>query len=152
MKRIVFLVLAVVVMTLVTSCGTSKQTAASQVPASQPTTQPGSSTGGTSPTTQTASSTSGTSVSFANDVMPIFNNTCIKCHGVEDVKAGLDMRTYDALMAGSFKGPDVVAGSADQSMLIRLILNGKMPKRATKLTTEQIQIITNWVNAGALNN
>jgi uncharacterized membrane protein len=139
MKRITFLVLAVIAMILLASCGTSAQAAVPQTPAPRS-------------TTQTASSAGGASVSFANDVMPIFNNTCIKCHGVEEIKAGLDMRTYDTLMAGSFKGPDVVAGNADKSLLIQLILDGKMPKRGTKLTPEQIQIITNWVNAGALNN
>lgn len=28
------------------------------------------------------------SISFANDVMPIFKNSCIKCHGGEQIKEG----------------------------------------------------------------
>jgi hypothetical protein len=30
--------------------------------------------------------------------------------------------------------------------------SGKMPKRGPKLTAEQIQTISDWINAGALNN
>jgi hypothetical protein len=93
-----------------------------------------------------------TSVSFANDVFPIFENYCTKCHGVEQIKEGLDMRTYDGLMVGSFNGPVITPGNANDSFLVEQILKGKMPKRGPKPTTEQIQIIINWINAGALNN
>ncbi|MCE9647392.1 MAG: c-type cytochrome [Chloroflexi bacterium] len=92
------------------------------------------------------------SVSFSNDVLPIFNNSCVKCHGTEEIKKGLDLRAYDSLMAGSFNGSVLTPGNAADSLLIQQLLNGKMPKRGQKLSTEQIQIISDWVNAGALNN
>jgi len=92
------------------------------------------------------------SVSFINDVLPIFENSCNKCHGVEQVKEGLDMRTYETLMAGSFNGTVITPGNAEDSFLVQQLLDGEMPKRGPKLTLEQIQIIINWVNAGALNN
>lgn len=91
-------------------------------------------------------------VSFTNDVMPIFKNSCIKCHGGEQIKEGLDMRTYEGLMKGSFNGLVITPGSAEDSFLIEQLLKGEMPKRGQKLTAEQIQIITDWVNSGALNN
>ena len=149
MKRISFMVLAVAAMTLIASCGTSAP-ATTQVPVSQPPTQPAAIPSAAAAVPSAAAG--GTVVSFAKDVMPILNNSCTKCHGVEQVKAGLDMRTYDTLMAGSFKGADIIAGSAETSKLIELILSGKMPKRGEKLTPEQIQLITDWINAGALNN
>ena len=92
------------------------------------------------------------SISFANDVLPILNNSCNKCHGVEQIKEGLDMRTYDTLMAGSFNGTVVTPGNASESFLVQQIVEGEMPKRGPKLTAEQIQIITDWINAGAPNN
>ncbi len=91
-------------------------------------------------------------ISFANDVLPILNNSCNKCHGLEQIKEGLDMRTYEALMEGSFNGSVITPGNADDSFLVQQVLDGEMPKRGPKLTTEQIQIIIDWVNAGAINN
>ncbi|MDL1942358.1 hypothetical protein FBQ99_08430 [Chloroflexi bacterium CFX2] len=101
------------------------------------------------PATEEASNTT---VSFANDVYPIFEERCIKCHGVETTKEGLDLLTYDNLLAGSRNGPVLVPGSAAESLLVKLIVEGEMPNRGPLLTAEQIQIITDWVNQGALNN
>jgi mono/diheme cytochrome c family protein len=92
------------------------------------------------------------SVSFANDVMPIFNTTCVKCHGVEQIKEGLDLRTYDALMQGSFNGSVITPGNASDSFLVQQLVEGEMPKRGQKLSASQIQVIIDWVNAGAINN
>lgn len=91
-------------------------------------------------------------VSFAANVYPILEAKCIKCHGVDQVKEGLDMLTYDNLMAGSFNGPVVVPGNADESLLVELIVRGKMPNRGPKATDAELQIIRDWVNQGALNN
>lgn len=93
-----------------------------------------------------------TSISFANDILPIFETSCIKCHGVEQIKVGLDLRTYETLLKGSFNGTVVTPGNADDSFLVEQLLNGEMPKRGQKLTAQQIQTIIDWVNAGALNN
>ena len=94
----------------------------------------------------------GASVSFARDIMPIFEATCLKCHGVEKTEKGLDMRTHTALMVGSERGTVVVPGDAVGSRLAELVMNGKMPKRGTKLTPEQVQLIVDWINSGAQNN
>ena len=101
-----------------------------------------------SPTQAAAAST----VSFANDILPIFENSCNKCHGVEQVKEGLDMRTYETLMAGSFNGSVITPGNANDSFLVEQIIKGEMPKRGQKLLPAQIQLIIDWINAGALNN
>ena len=92
------------------------------------------------------------SSSFANDVMPILKNSCTNCHGVDQVRGGLDIASYDNLMAGSFNGEVIIPGNAGKSLLIDMVTSGKMPKRGPKLTAGQIQIITDWINAGAPNN
>ena len=106
----------------------------------------------TSPAVDPVTEAPVTAVSFANDVLPIFNNSCNKCHGLEQVKEGLDLTSYDTLMAGSFHGTVVTAGNAADSFLVQQLVEGEMPKRGSKLTAEQIQIIADWINAGALNN
>jgi mono/diheme cytochrome c family protein len=120
-----------------------------QAPASTDTPLP---TSTTTPSADTPTEAPVANISFANDVMPIFNNSCNKCHGIEQIKEGLDMTTYEALMAGSFNGTVVTPGNAADSFLVQQVVEGEMPKRGPKLTAEQIQIITDWINAGAPNN
>jgi GTPase len=95
---------------------------------------------------------SASSLSFTQDVYPIFEASCIKCHGVEKVSRGLDLTSYEKTMKGSVKGPVVLPGDPDNSLLVKLAVEGKMPKQGTKLTSEQIEIVRNWVSQGAPNN
>ena len=92
------------------------------------------------------------SLSFSKDVYPIFEASCIKCHGVEKVSRGLDLTSYEKTMTGSVKGPVVLPGDAENSLLVNLTVEGKMPKQGAKLTPEQVEIVRNWVNQGAPNN
>lgn len=96
--------------------------------------------------------TSADEVSFARDVLPILQNKCINCHGGQRTAEGLDMKTYDALMAGSENGSVITPGDSTRSSFITLSAEGKMPKRGPKLTAEELRLLTDWVNAGAPNN
>lgn len=109
---------------------------------------PATDTGVTQPTESAAVS----SGSYTNDVLPILESRCISCHGGEQTRQGLDMKTYASLMAGSLNGPVVTPGDAGGSVLVQQLLNGKMPKRGPKLTPDQVQVIADWINSGALNN
>jgi uncharacterized membrane protein len=91
-------------------------------------------------------------VSFANDVMPIIQSRCVRCHGEDRVEESLLMRTYEEIMAGSENGPVIVPGDVANSKLVELVASQKMPKRGPKLTPPQVQLITDWVAAGAPNN
>ncbi len=172
MKSKFLLILALLVITTISACSgqttqTPTETAAPTAAIVQPTettiatetsspvptnTQPAA-TATSSPTeTPAAAAAVTTSVSFAKDVMPILESSCINCHGGEQVKEGLNMKTYAGLMTGSFNGAVIEPGNAANSFLIEQVVKGEMPKRGPKLTSEQIQIITDWINAGALNN
>lgn len=93
-----------------------------------------------------------TGVSFKNDVMPIFERRCIKCHGGRKTEEGLVLKTYQDLLDGSDNGPVIEPGNVEKSYLIELIVNGKMPKKEPHLLNKEIQIITEWVKAGAKDN
>jgi hypothetical protein len=92
------------------------------------------------------------SVSFSADILPILQSRCSSCHGGIRTEEGLNMLSYDAVMAGSENGFVVIPGDAANSKLATLTAEGKMPKRGPKLTPAQIQMIVDWINAGALNN
>jgi mono/diheme cytochrome c family protein len=155
-KNILSLTLLLTLM-LITACGgsaaqTPLETAAPTETVSQPTAVPAATEAATSTEAASTDATSATTTSFANNVMPILEAKCIKCHGVEAKKEGLDLRTYEDLMAGSRNGSVLTPGDASNSVLVDLIQRGKMPNRGPKLTPEEIQTIIDWVNQGALNN
>jgi cytochrome c553 len=98
-----------------------------------------------------AAPASGAAVSFAKDVLPIFQTSCVGCHG-SGGRAGLDLSSYASVMAGSSNGAVVIAGDANNSLLVGKVSSGMMPKGGSKLSNDQIQKIKEWINAGAQNN
>jgi mono/diheme cytochrome c family protein len=93
-----------------------------------------------------------TQISYTKDIQPIFQSRCASCHIGKAKSAGLNLGSYKSLMAGSEDGPVIVPRDAGQSYLVEKITAGEMPKRGPKLTPAQIQLITDWVNAGSQNN
>ena len=53
-----------------------------------------------------------TKVNFTDHVLPIFKNACNNCHNPDKKKAGLDLTTYAATMAGGESGVPVKLGNA----------------------------------------
>jgi len=101
-----------------------------------------------------ASSQSGTPgvVSFSQDVLPILQGNCSRCHGDSRQSGGLDLSSYTSMMAGGRTGASILPGDAANSLLVQMIASGKMPKSGLKLSSQQIQTITDWINAGAMDN
>jgi mono/diheme cytochrome c family protein len=100
----------------------------------------------------TEAAAGGATVSFASDILPLLESRCIGCHGGERTQEGLDLKTHASLIAGSGNGAVVTPGDAANSLLVELVATQKMPKRGPKLTPDQVQLITDWVNQGALDN
>ena len=104
------------------------------------------------PTAEPTSSNAAT-ISFTNDVNQILQSRCVICHGgSRGTEEGLNLTSYESLIAGSDNGPVIIPGDAEASLLVELITKQEMPKRGPKLTPPQIQLITDWVTQGALNN
>ena len=97
-------------------------------------------------------------VSYASDVSPLLERRCIKCHGGPKadgtlrIEEGLDLRSYAALLAGSWNGPVIEPGNAAESYLVELITEGKMPKNEPRLLPAEIRAISAWIDAGAPEN
>lgn len=156
--RFLFVVMAAVM--IVTACGTASVSPTAYVnpptqekPTTAPETDvPTAEVPATDAPLPTEPAAAPGAISFAADILPILESRCVNCHGGNKTEKGLDLKSYEALMNGSEKGPVLVAGDAANSPLATLISNGKMPKRGPKLTPEQIELIIAWINAGALNN
>jgi hypothetical protein len=91
-------------------------------------------------------------VSFNGHVLPIFAQRCAKCHGGDDPEEGLRLTSYDEVMAGSWNGSVIEPGDVNGSYLIEQIVSGRMPKRGSKVSPAEIEIISAWVAAGAPDN
>jgi mono/diheme cytochrome c family protein len=90
-----------------------------------------------------------TGPSFTSDVAPILIAKCGNCH-VRGSRGGLSMATFAALDKGTRNGPILIPGSAQDSRMANLMLSGAMPKSGTKVTPEELDLISRWINAGAL--
>ena len=92
-------------------------------------------------------------VDFARDVKPIFEQTCVECHGPDKVKGRLRMDTVAGLQKGGKNGALVKAGDPENSLLLRRVLGldgeDQMPLDKDPLTDAQVETLRRWVAAGA---
>jgi predicted nucleic acid-binding Zn-ribbon protein len=92
-------------------------------------------------------------VTYVDHVLPIFRNACLNCHNPDKKKAGLDLTTYAATMAGSENGPVLKPGQADASLLFKVCAQTeepKMPPKGDKLTDAELALLKNWIAGFAL--
>lgn len=99
------------------------------------------------------------SVSFAQDVMPILEGSCVKCHGGlrEDgtgarIEEGLSLMSWETIMVGSTWGSVVEPGDPIASYLLELVLDGTMPDEGPRLLPAQLRVIAAWIRDGAIKN
>ncbi|MFQ5733194.1 MAG: DUF1553 domain-containing protein [Planctomycetaceae bacterium] len=87
---------------------------------------------------------------FKKQVQPILNKRCVSCHGADDPEAGLDLRSLASLVRGSNKGPVIVEGFAEKSILIRNVTSKVMPPKDSgkPLTAAEIRTVTRWIDKG----
>ncbi len=93
-------------------------------------------------------------VDFVKDIQPLFQQSCIKCHGPEKQKGDLRLDSKTAAMKGGKDGAVIVAGQADKSDLYRRITlkagdDDIMPSKGDPLTKAQTDLIKQWINEGA---
>ncbi len=93
----------------------------------------------------------GAEVSFANDVLPIFEAECVVCHGASGNWAA---DSYQAVMGTGDSAPVVIPGDPDESVLVQRLegTEGALMPPAGKWPDSQIQLVRDWIAAGAQDN
>ncbi|MCA9160201.1 MAG: DUF1549 domain-containing protein, partial [Planctomycetales bacterium] len=87
---------------------------------------------------------------FESHIRPIFREYCFDCHGAtEELSSGMDLRLVRFLIAGGDSGPAIVPGDAQASYLLELVSSGEMPPGEVHLPAEKVQLIEQWITAGA---
>ena len=102
-----------------------------------------------------------TGVTFATDIKPIFDASCVKCHSGEKAKAGLHLDTLEGTLKGGKNGKDKIltAGDSANSQVVKMIAHvgdqdGWMPPAKNRaniapLTADQIGLVRAWIDQGA---
>lgn len=86
-----------------------------------------------------------TNISFANDVLPIFNNNCNGCHSASAQLGGIILDNYEDV------NQTVLAGRLIGSIKHEIGFS-PMPQNASQLLQCNIDKISAWVDDGAQNN
>jgi len=89
--------------------------------------------------------------SYQKDIVPILRTACIGCHGNTQPAAGFSVASYEDLFKAGKKGPQLVAGKAAQSRLVRLVSGAEQPRMppGSGLKSADAELIRRWVDAGA---
>ena len=91
-------------------------------------------------------------VTYVDQVRPILQQYCLKCHGNDEQNADLNLQSYATLMAGGSAGAVVKAGRPAASILYQAITNkdeaARMPPKSPPLPAEQVAIISAWIETG----
>ncbi len=89
---------------------------------------------------------------FTLHIRPILQSRCGECHLNGKRKGGLRLDSREWVLRGGDSGPAVVAHEPDKSLLIARVLSTDsdeaMPKKGPKLTTEQVELLRKWIEAG----
>lgn len=108
-------------------------------------------------------------VTFAADIQPIFQTSCIRCHGADRAKADLRLDSLAAVLKGGKDGAVVIPGDSAKSPLVIAVarvdrdsamppirmhhaggpkMSSNMPQ-AQPLTADQVGLIRAWIDQGA---
>jgi nitrate/TMAO reductase-like tetraheme cytochrome c subunit len=96
----------------------------------------------TPPPAETATS-SGPS-SYDTNIGVLFTTKCGACHGAA-ASGGLNVTTYADLMRGGQNGAVVVPNDSANSLLVKI----QSEKHFFNITTEELDLVTQWIDAGA---
>src|SRR5438552_18075035 len=94
---------------------------------------------------------SGQSNSVVKAARAVLDAKCVSCHG-EARMSDLDFRELGTILKGGKRGPAVVPGNAEASLLYKAVRRDgelQMPPGKSALAPAEIDTIRAWINSGA---
>jgi hypothetical protein len=99
-------------------------------------------------------------VTYAADIKPLLDASCVKCHSGDKPKARLKLDNLENILKGSKDGKVIIAGDSAKSLLVQAAAHATkdhdlwMPPPQNKagakpLTPEQIGLVRAWIDQGA---
>ncbi|MHB8778091.1 MAG: c-type cytochrome [Anaerolineales bacterium] len=93
------------------------------------------------------------SLTYSGKVKSIFESNCQVCHNSSTARGGWDSTSYQSIMTSGNNGPVIVPGNAADSLLAQSILGqGSQMPPIGSLSQSDIQVILDWIAAGAPEN
>jgi hypothetical protein len=86
---------------------------------------------------------------LSKQVLSLLQARCTKCHGAREPKARLNLSSLEAIARGSRKGPVVVAGKPEDSLIWKMVHEGKMPPENPTLSDAEAGLLRRWIASGA---
>ena len=88
---------------------------------------------------------------FEKRVAPILKRRCAGCHNAELKDGGISVFDRASLLKGGPRGPAVVPGDPDRSVLVRAIRHNSDPQMppGPKMPAREIKALIDWVRRGA---
>ncbi|MDQ6477071.1 c-type cytochrome domain-containing protein [Dyadobacter sp. LHD-138] len=94
-------------------------------------------------------------VVYEDIVKPMMKQSCVQCHNESKKKGDLRLDEFAFMMKGGEGGPALVAGKSTESDLVKRCLlpenddDHMPPKGKPQLTSEQITLLSWWIDQGA---
>jgi Protein of unknown function (DUF1553)/Protein of unknown function (DUF1549)/Planctomycete cytochrome C len=93
-------------------------------------------------------------IDFRRDIRPIFNQSCVSCHGGVRQTSGVSFIYRQAALGKGKSGrPTIVPGHPERSELIARVTSTdpevRMPYHASPLSPERIALLRQWIKEGA---
>lgn len=92
---------------------------------------------------------------YARDIRPVFDRSCVKCHGPEKRKSGLRLDQKRYAFKGGESGPAIVPGEPDRSLVYTSCSAPDddydvMPPKGKLLAQSEIATVRRWIEQGAI--
>ncbi|SKA99510.1 Planctomycete cytochrome C [Prosthecobacter debontii] len=93
-------------------------------------------------------------VDYSQEIKPLLQVHCVKCHGATTQKAKLRLDTAAAAMQGGGRGAAIQPGQAEASLLLQVVQGThaevpQMPYKRGPLDSAQVTLIQRWIAEGA---
>ncbi len=99
-------------------------------------------------------------VTYATDIKPILDASCVKCHSGDKPKAKLKLDSLENALKGAKDGKVIVPGDSAKSLMVQAAAHATkdhdqwMPPLHNRanigpLTPEQIGLVRAWIDQGA---
>lgn len=100
------------------------------------------------------SRTSTEAISYTGHIAPLFQEKCQACHNAGTSLGGWDSSTYEAAITSGNSTNVVIPGDVENSVLAQRILGvqGALMPPSGKMPEAEIQLILDWIAAGAPEN
>jgi hypothetical protein len=90
---------------------------------------------------------------YQDQILPLVEANCSKCHNADKKKADLDLTSYPGALKGSASGPVLISGDVEGSKLWKAITHSEepfMPPNRPPLADKERELFKKWIQGGLL--